>query len=391
MTLPDFTHLQHIRQEMPATTAYMYLNTGTFGPMPTCTLQAMQDRLQYEWRKGRIGTEAFDETKALYTNVRNSIARLLNAAMQEIALTNNTGEGMNIISYGFNWQAGDEVITTNHEHTNGLAPLYQLRDRYGIVIRIADLGPQGDYPVLEAVSNLLTPRTRLIDISHVLWTTGATLDIRSIGQMGREHAIPVLIDGAQSAGAIPVDVKELDVDFYAIPMQKWLCGPDGSGALYIRHESEHYITPTYVGYRSVKHEKGIEWELEESAQRFDPGGRQPASLAGAAASLSWLEEFVGYKWLFERISSLHTYACHAFKTIPGLTLLTPKPGASGLVTFKIEGCYDVDEVVKRLKEEHNIYIRSIPSIEALRVSTGFYNTEEEIDTLVHALLDIGKH
>jgi len=388
--LPDLTHVQQIRQEMPATTSHMYLNTGTFGPMPISALQAMQERLQYECREGRIGTEAFEETKALYTKVRSSVAHLLNADMQEIALTNNTGEGMNIVSYGFNWQEGDEVITTNHEHTNALAPLHQLRDRYGIVIRMADLGPQGDLPVLEAVSKLVTSRTRLIDISHVLWTTGATLDLRSVGQMGHEHGIPVLIDGAQSAGAIPVDVKDLDVDFYAIPMQKWLCGPDGSGALYIRHASQHYITPTYVGYRSVKHEKGVEWALEESAQCFDPGGRQPSSLAGVATALNWLEEFVGYKWLFERISSLHTYACHAFKTIPGLTLLTPRPGASGLVTFKIEG-YDVEEVVKRLKDEHNIYIRSIPSIEALRVSTGFYNTEEEIDMLVRALQDMRKN
>jgi L-cysteine/cystine lyase len=368
----------------------MYLNTGTFGPMPTCVLQAMQERLQYEWLDGRIGTEAYEGTKAFYEKARSNIARLLHADIQEIALTNNTGEGMNIISYGFNWQAGDEVITTNHEHTNALAPLYQIRDRYGIVIRMADIGPQGDRPVLEAVSELVTPRTRLIDISHVLWTTGAVLDIRSVGQMGREHAIPVLIDGAQSAGAIPVDVKDLDIDFYAIPMQKWLCGPDGSGALYIRRKSQHYITPTYVGYRSVKHEKGVEWALEDSAQCFDPGGRQPASLAGVSAALGWLEEFVGHKWLFERIASLHAYACHVLKNIPGLTLLTPQPGASGLVTFKLEG-YDVDETVQRLKEEHNIYVRSIPSIEALRVSTGFYNIEEEIDTLVQVLLDMGKN
>jgi L-cysteine/cystine lyase len=385
--LPDLTHLQRIRQEMPATTSRMYLNTGTFGPMPSCVLQAMQERLQHEWSDGRIGTEAYESTRALYTKARSNIARLLDADMQEITLTNNTGEGMNIISYGFNWREGDEVITTNHEHTNALAPLYQIRDRYGIVIRVADLGPQGDRPALEAVSGLVTSRTRLIDISHVTWTTGAVLDVRSIGQMGREHGIPVLIDGAQSAGAIPVHVKDLKVDFYAIPMQKWLCGPDGSGGLYIRRESQHYVTPTYVGYKSVKHEEGVEWALEESAQCFDAGGRSPANLAGLVAALDWLEEFVGYKWLFERISSLHAYTCHALKSIPGLTLLTPIQGASGLVTFKLERA-NVEEVVTRLKGEHNIYIRSIPSIEALRISTGFYNTEEEIDTLVRALLDI---
>ena len=204
--------------------------------------------------------------------------------------------------------------------------------------------------------------------------------------MGRERGIPVLIDGAQSAGAIPVDVKALDVDFYAIPMQKWLCGPDGTGALYVRKESLDHVAPTSVGYWSIKHEEGHseEMELAEGAQRFEVGGRQTAALAGQCAVLSWLEETVGHQWLFERISSLSAYAYHALKALPGVTMLTPRPGTSGLVSFLLEG-RDVKEVVKQLCNEHNIYIRDIPSTKSLRVSTGFYNTEDEIDTLVHAL------
>src|SRR6266851_2745037 len=159
--------------------------------------------------------------------------------------------------------------------------------------------------------------------------------------MGREWGIPVLIDGAQSAGAIPVDVTALGIDFYAIPMQKWLCGPDGTGALYVRREALHYVAPTYVGYT----------------------------------------------WIFERIASLSTYAYNALKAVPGLTLLTPRPGESGLVAFKLED-RDVSEVVMYLSDKHNIYIRSIPTTNSLRISTGFYNTEEEIDQLVEALLEV---
>ncbi len=234
--MSDHTHSQRIRQEMPATTSCIYLNTGTFGPLPTCVIQAIQERFQEEWYEGRLGAKAFEKISAVYSNARSGVARLLNADIQEIALTDNTGEGMNAISYGLNWQAGDEVITTNHEHISALAPLYQIRDRYGVVIRVADLGPQADGSVLAAISELVTPRTRLIVLSHVVWTTGAVLDIRSVSRMGRERGIPVLIDGAQSAGAIPIDVKALEVDFYAIPMQKWLCGPDGTGALYVSRE-----------------------------------------------------------------------------------------------------------------------------------------------------------
>jgi len=372
---------------MPVTLKHIYLNNGTFGPLPNCVIQAMQERIQAEWRNGRLGALAFQSMGDIYAGARKSVANLLHADVAEIALTDNTGEGMNIISYGLNWQEGDEVITTNHEHISALAPLYQMRDRFGTVTRFADLGPRADRSILEAVSEQITERTRLISISHVTWTTGARLDVRSVARLGRERGIPVLIDGAQSAGAIPIDVKALEVDFYAIPMQKWLCGPDGTGALYVRNESLHYVVPTYVGYWSVKHEEGLEWELNDNAQRFELGGRQTAALAGQSAVLNWLEQFVGYPWLFERIKSLNTYAYHALQHVPGLTMLTHEPGGSGILSFTLSKRDDA-EVVKQLQEKYNIYIRNIPNMNALRVSTGFYNTEEEIDILVRALAEL---
>ncbi len=382
--MSTLTHLQHIRQEMPATTAHIYLNTGTFGPLSASVVQAMQASLQYEWQHGRQGMKFFENMMASYSNARRRVGKLLNADEQEIVLTHNTGEGMNVVSYGFDWHTGDEVITTNHEHINALAPLYQIRDRFGVNIRTADLGASAERPLVEAIQELVTPRTRLIDVSHVTWTTGTVLDIQALSHFGREKNIPTLIDGAQSAGNIPVDVKALDVDFYAIPIQKWLCGPDGAGSLYIRREAMGYIQPTYVGYLSTKHEPGVEWEFHGHAQRFEPGGHQSAAIAGIAATLTWLEETVGYDWLFNYISTLQAYAYQALKDIPDLTILTPTPGASGILTFTIEG-HDDSAMVTELREKYNIYIRNIPSINALRVSTGFYNTEEDIDTLVNAL------
>ena len=385
--MPDLTHLERIRQQMPATTSHIYLNTGTFGPLPGCVVKAMQECIQDGWQNGRLGAAAFEAIGTIYGNARSGVARLLNADADEITLTDNTGEGMNIISYGIHWHEGDEVITTNHEHISLLAPLYQLRDRYGILIRFADIGPTAERPVLKAIADLVTSRTRLISISHVTWTTGAVLNISEVAYMGREWGIPVLIDGAQSAGAIPADMKALGVDFYAIPMQKWLCGPDGTGALYVRKDALRYVSPTYVGYWSTKHEEGLEWELLESAQRFEAGGRQTAAIAGQAAVLSWLEETVGYQWLFERIASLSAYAYKALKEVPGLSMLTPLQGESGLVSFKLEGRDDA-ETVTYLRDKHNMYIRNIPSTKSLRISTGFYNTEEEIDKLVAALQEM---
>jgi L-cysteine/cystine lyase len=344
----------------------------------------MENLLQHSWSNGRLGAAAFEEITSVYDSARKGVARLLNADDGEIALTDNTGEGMNIISYGFDWREGDEVVTTNHEHISALAPLYQIRDRYGIVVRVADIGPRGDQSALKAISDLVTPRTRLIVLSHVDWMTGAVLPVGEVGAMAHERGIPVLVDGAQSAGAMPINVKALDVDFYAIPMQKWLCGPDGTGGLYARREAFNLVTCTYVGYFSVKHEEGVEWELMDTAQRFELGGRQTAAVAGQAAVLNWMAETVGMDWIYKRISTLNDYTCNSLQSIPGVTLLTPQPGASGLVSFTFEGRDDA-EVVQKLAQEHNISIRNIPSTHALRVSTGFYNTEEDIDRLVQAL------
>lgn len=385
--MSDATHLQQVRQEMPTTLKQIYLNTGTFGPLPTSVVQAMRDRIQAEWDNGRLGAQAFRDLADIYDQARKGIARLLNADLSEIALTESTGEGMNMISYGFNWHAGDEVITTNHEHISALLPLYQIRDRFGIIVQVVDLGPCADHPLLEAIRALITRRTRLISLSHVTWTTGACLDVRSVAQLAHEYGIPVLIDGAQSAGAIPIDIRALDVDFYALPMQKWLCGPDGTGALYIKRESQRYITPTFVGYWSVKDEESAEWELSETAQCFESGGRQTAALAGQGAALDWLEYVVGYSWLFERIKSLNTYAYSQLQHVPGLTLLTPKPGASGLLAFTLEG-HNEGEIVSQLQKQYTIQLRTISNTKALRLSTGFYNTEEEIDILVQALTEL---
>jgi L-cysteine/cystine lyase len=374
---------------MPATTSHIYLNAGTFGPIPRCVIAAMQERMQEEWQEGRLGIKGFERMAEIYAEARSGVAHLLNANEAEIALTDNTGEGMNIICYGINWQKGDEVITTNHEHISGLAPLYQLRDRFGINMRIADLGPYAEGSASAAIEPLITPRTRLIALSHVTWTTGAILDIQAVARLAHQHNIPVLIDGAQSAGNIPIDVKALEIDFYAIPMQKWLCGPDGTGAIYVRKESLSAITPTYVGYYSIVHKEDFIWEFQPGAQRFEMGGRQTAAIAGQAAVLTWLETVVGYQWLHTRIAELNLYAYNTLKTIPNLRILTPQPGTNGILSLTIVG-YDDVEIVQRLRNEYNILIRNIPGSHALRISTGFYNREEEIDTLAQALTALNK-
>jgi L-cysteine/cystine lyase len=384
--MPDRTHLERIRQELPATGPNLFLNTGTFGPLPVRSVQAMQQQLERELQSGRLGSAFFERLIATYQTTRQALSRLLHVDEDEIALTANTGEGLNIISNGLNWQPGDEIITTNHEHISLLAPLYQLRARYGVVIRVADLGTHAELSVLKAVANLVTPRTKLIALSHVTWSTGVRLEVAEVGALGRERGIPVLIDGAQAAGAIPLDLHALGIDFYAVPGQKWLCGPDGTGALYARREALKYVTATYVGYFSSDDPHADIWKLQENARRFEVGGRQTAAVVAQAASLAWLEETVGHAWIFARIPELNRYAAQALVTVPGLRVLSPRPGDSGLLTFTLKD-RNPDEVVTYLSEQYHISIRTIPEMDSLRVSTGFYNPEEEINTLVKALAE----
>jgi L-cysteine/cystine lyase len=239
----------------------------------------------------------------------------------------------------------------------------------------------GERPTEEAIAEMITPRTRLIVLSHVSFMNGAILDVQAVAELAHRSNILVLVDGAQSAGAIPIDVKSLGIDFFAFPMQKWLCGPDGTGALYVSREALNRLHPTYVGWCLLKFEKDG-WAFHDSAQRFELGARQTAAVAGQIASFRWLEETITYQWIFERIASLNTYACQALNTLSGLTVLTPHPGSSGLLTFALANC-DAEILARRFQSEHDIYVRTVHEQNAIRISTGFYNTEEGRNILIH--------
>jgi L-cysteine/cystine lyase len=376
--------VEYVRQELPGATTCLYLNTATIGPLPRCVPQAIEEWLHNEWTHGRLGMDAYAAMAEVYGQARSAAARLLHVESEEIALTENTSEGLNIICHGLNWQPGDEVIFTNHEQISVISLLYHLRDRYGISLGIADLGAEGDRPAEEAIAALITPRTRLIVLSHVSFMTGAVINVSAVAELAHRSDILVLVDGAQSAGAIPLDIQASGVDFFAFPMQKWLYGPDGTGALYVRHEVLERVQPTYIGWCLLKFEAGGKWGFHDSARRFELGGRQTAAVCGQTASLRWLEETVGYPWIFERISSLNSYAYDALRRLPGLAFLTPRPGSSGLLSFTLEG-YNAETVAHWLQDEHKIYVRAVPQQNSLRISTGFYNTEEEIDHLARTL------
>ena len=393
--LDDSNHLRALRAELPAVETRAYLNTGTAGPLPRAAAAAIQAELAHELANGRCELADFDRAFAVMARLRGEFGRLLGgAATDEIALTHHTSDGINIACWGLNWQPGDELLTTTLEHEGGLVPAYAAARRFGCDIRVADLG-RGDDPqaMLDAVDAALTPRTRLLVISHVTWNTGAILPLGELTALAHRRGALVLVDGAQSIGAIPVDVRALGCDFYAIPGQKWLCGPEGIGALYVRRDRLSLLRPTFASYFSLRDFES--WNLDgdfypaAGARRFEVATVFRPALPGMLASLRFLDETVGQPFAYTRIAALAAHARKRIAALPGATVLTPERHA-GLVAFAVEGV-EPDAAMRALATE-KIIIRSVPfgDRKVLRASTGFYNTVEEIERLCEGLLRLAR-
>lgn len=378
--------LQAVRAALPALSRAVYLNNGTTGPLPAPAAEAMAAALQEELTGGRTGEAYFRRTFGLAQELRQLLAAVLDAGPDAIALTGSTTEGVNIALWSLDWQPGDEVVSANTEHPGVLFPLFSLRDRRGVTVRLADLLEPGQ-DVVAALERLITPRTRLVAISHVAWSTGELYPVEEIAAMCRAHRVLLLVDGAQAAGVVPLRLRECGADFYALPGQKWLLGPEGTGALYVRAERLPEVRNTFAGYVSAQawHRSGF--LPHPGARRFEYGLRHPVSLVGLLAAVRWLRDEVGLPWAMERSHALAARLRRHLQAIPGVRVITPERHAA-LVSFQIPGVRP-EEAVRAL-EERGFWVRSIDLPPAVRASCGFYNTEEEIDGLAEAVADIAR-
>lgn len=376
--------IAEIREHFPATLTQAYLNTGSAGPLSRPAADAIESMNRRQLLEGRSNFSVYvDEYMPMQSRLRGQLAHLFNAGEDEIALTLHTTNGMNIATWGLRWQPGDEIVTDAHEHPGGLLPVYAAARRFGLTVRVVpvDLNDNDD-ALIEKFRRAINGRTKLVALSHVSWKTGAVLPVAEIAAIAHAHGALVAVDGAQSGGAIPIDVQALDVDFYAIPGQKWLCGPEGTGALFVRRERLADLHPTFVGYPS---HKSLDAEgnflPSAGARRFEMGTVYWPGLAGLHASLT-LREQLGNSWIYGQIGQITATCREMLEEIPGVTVITP-PAQSGLLSFQIEGVKP-DEAVGKLIEK-KVIIRSVHEPDLLRVSTSFYNDEEDILRLRDAL------
>ncbi len=383
--------IEQIRSQMPATTNIVYLNTGSVGPMANVTRDTLHAAVEHESQYGRASIRNFLHIKAQTPLLRAQMGAIMGVSGDDIALTHHTTDGMNIVIHSFPWQPGDGLMLTNWEHQGGYLPAFTAARKNDLTIEIAHLDWHDSAADITAkIIAAITPRTRLILLSHIMWNTGIQVDLTAIVTAAHAKNVLVLVDGAQSMGSIPLDLPATGVDFYAVPGQKWLCGPEGVGALYVRPDRLNLLQPQTVGYRGLSapdaYDLSGNWLPQPNASRFEIGTAYRPAIYAMQANLDWLANAVGWEWIHERISSLTAYAWQKLNALDCVNMITHENAGSGLITFDLVG-YDPARVNLALIEQ-NIVIRYLMQPYALRAAVGFYNNEADIDRLTAALAQI---
>ncbi len=376
----DETYWSNVRQMFPLSKDWTYLNNGTFGPSPYPVIQAVHNGMMDQDRDGNYGG---------YDSTPGKLAKFLGANDDEIALTHNVTEGINIACWGVPMQKGDEVILTTHEHVGNALPWITRQRLEGIVIKKYTPASTAE-ETLNRIAALITKKTRVIATPHIPCTQGQVIPIKRICRLAKEKGIYTLIDGAHGPGMMPINLHDIGCDTYASCSHKWMLGPKGTGFLYVRKEMQDKIVARFGGGGS---DNG-KWDLmtnpvteggyAPSAHRYFGGTQANALYTGVNAAIDFINT-IGQENIYRRIKYLGGYTQHRLLSFGHkIELLTPTEERSRCAVngFRIKGVdyhkfYD-------LCAENKIRIRAVPEngINSLRVSTHIYNSMEEVDKLM---------
>jgi L-cysteine/cystine lyase len=353
--------MHDLRRQFPVLERLAYLNAGTNGPVPRQAIAAAEASLCRQAEEGRSGAEFFEEMIGRADGLRARIAGLIGAETAEVALNGSTTDGVNAVLHALDLRAGDELLTSDEEHPGVLGPLAAARAAHGVRVRVVPF---------DELASAVGPGTRMVVCSHVSWVTGRVVDAAALAATGK----PLVLDGAQGVGAVPVDVRELGCDFYAASGQKWLCGPNGLGYLYARVERIEDLRAPWSGYHAVEdpHDP-LGSPLQPDARRLGTGDPAPHHLEWAHAALDVLEE--------PGIGAVHGRALKLADALAsriaerGVTV-APR-GRSTLVSFEVP---EPEALVERLAAE-GIVVRNLPGTAYVRASVGAWNSEEEVERL----------
>ena len=350
---------EEARAQFPVLERLAYLQAGSCGPLGRPTSEAMQAEVDRDLREGRSGSAYIERVLSLRDELRARLAGLVSVEAEQVALTSSTTDGCNLVLEGLDLGPDDEVVTTTDEHFGLLGPLHASTARVVVVSPDAD-----------AIAAAVTPRTRLLALSQVLWTTGKVLPVQ---ELRARTGIPILVDGAQSVGAIEVDARALD--FLTISGQKWLCGPESTGALVVADpERLRVARPSYFGQQRYQPDGSFDpWP---GARRFDPHWVPVAFMSGLLAALDSRPE-----WGFERARAT-TLRSHNLLLEAGHDVVTPSESAT-LIAWRPDA-EETTAVVARLAQA-GVIVRDLPGTGLVRASVGWWTSDQDLDRLVEAL------
>ena len=350
---------EEARAQFPVLERYAYLQAGSVGPLARGTIAAMHAFEETILHAGRGSAAHFARLLEAREELRADVARLIGVEPGQVAITASTTDGCNVVLGGLDLEPGDEVITTTDEHFGLLGPLHVSPARVVVV-----------EPDPDRIEAAVTPRTRLLALSHVLWTTGQILPVLELRE---RTGVPVLVDGAQSVGAIPVVAA--GVDFYTVSGQKWLCGPEGTGALVVADPERLRVgRPSYLAQQG--YEQDGSFVPRDGAARFDPNLTPGALVAGLRAALAALPD-----WRHERAAET-AEQLRGLLAESGRDVVVPESRAN-LVSWRVP----VDasaSMVARLAEA-DVIVRDLPGRGLVRASVGWWTSENDLDRLVSAL------
>ena len=375
-----------LRQEFQLRPGFAHFNTGSCGAAPKAVTEAVA-RYSHEL-EGDPVRNTFGGLGSGMEDVRRLAADFLGADVTEIALTRNTTEGMNGVATGIDWEPGDEVLTTNHEHGGGMVCWQHVRKHRGVVVKYLKMPtPLRDKDeFLDLLERHLTPRTRVCSLMDVDTITGLRYPLADVARITRPRGVLLVCDGAQSPGMLDVDVKALGVDTFASSSHKWMLAPKGSGLLYIRREVQDRVQPVflYSGYGGYSASSGT---------------RDVAGILGHGVAMEF-HNLLGRDRVEARCRQLSARLRGHLERIPKVRILTPaQPELSGgILTFSVDGL-SAGLLARRLLEEHDMAVKVaqgtyafVPdddvegeSYNALRVCTHIYNDEADVDRLAAAV------
>jgi selenocysteine lyase/cysteine desulfurase len=345
------------RALFPVLERLAYLNAGTNGPYARPTVDAVRAELDRQLVEGRSGAGFLERAMELRAAVRERLAALLDVDRSHVALTASTTDGCNIVLAGLDLGPDDEVVTTDSEHFGLIGPLHASGARVVVV-------PPHPEPILAAVGS----RTRLVAVSHVIWTTGAVLPVE---ELRRRSGVPILVDGAQSVGAVPV--RAGNADFYTISGQKWLCGPGETGGLYVADpERLRVARPSYLS--QAEHRPDGSFVPSPGAERFEPNWSALPLLAGLAAAIDTAPE-----WRYDRAAAM---AARCREVLARHVEVLP--GGATLVAFRPPEGEPAERAVERLAEA-GVVIRDLPGRNLLRASCGWWTNDADLGRLAKVL------